>query len=94
MEYIPWAIKFDLIVVYVKHFRAERQQLWVDLTSFLQTVDGPFVVRGDFNSIATTYEYRGATTPYLNSLREFSAFIDDSGFQDLFPVGQLFTWSG
>lgn len=58
-EFIPWDTKFHLVIIYAKHSRTERQQLWVDLATSLQTIDGPVIVGGDFNTIACTEEYRG-----------------------------------
>lgn len=75
VTFLPWRIQFHLVIVYAEHTRLERQALWQDLTSFLAFVPGLTIVGGDFNSIASSSEYRGSSTRNWSSMQDLSGLL-------------------
>lgn len=94
VTYTPWNFSFHLVIIYAKHTRMERMQLWNDLYAFIQSTPAPLILGGDFNAIAIPAEYRGNAIPNPHSMQDFKAFINASGLTDLFPAGPLYTWTG
>ena len=68
-----------------------REALWNSLKSFHSSVDGPWVVAGDFNAVVHDFEVMGSQ----NHNQSYSAFrecIEFCDFQDPGYQGPSFTW--
>ena len=82
-------------VVYGKSARQERSALWVSLLNMIPMIgDSPWIIGGDFNAISNMAVYSGKSMPDVNSIQEFSGFINDSGLIDLQTTGCCYTWTG
>lgn len=53
----------------------------------------PWCVAGDFNTVRSANERRGASLQIVNrEMLEFNSFIDDMGLNDLPLIGRKYTW--
>lgn len=79
--------------VYGLHSIVNRRELWDSILNFGLTMERPWLVLGDFNTILTEEErINGAhVTPY--EIRDFSNVCMQCGLVDLQSVGWFFTWS-
>lgn len=82
-----------ITVVYASPRFAPRQKLWEDLGEIAESMEDPWVVLGDFNSIMANHERRGGSPNFaIRGMRKFYDMIHacnllDAGFQ-----GSPFTW--
>lgn len=71
----------------------KRQQLWEDLIRLSDSLNEPWMVLGDFNTIVASHERKGGSSNFSDrSQLSFRNMIDlcdlvDAGFQ-----GSPFTW--
>lgn len=86
-------ITWFVTVVYASTRVVRRQELWDDLSRLANTMDGPWVVLGDFNAILADHERRAGSPNFsirgMHGFREMvqSCCLMDAGFQ-----GSPFTW--
>ncbi|CAH9144348.1 unnamed protein product [Cuscuta epithymum] len=80
--------------IYGDHNYVIRRQLWADLATFSQTMKDPWIVGGDFNSIANFNEHQGRGIPALASIQDFSNCISMCNLVDLPYNGCKYTWTG
>ncbi|XP_019157584.1 PREDICTED: uncharacterized protein LOC109154196 [Ipomoea nil] len=92
-RYEPWQLTFHFIAIYAKHTRADRAQLWTQLSDCIED-NRPLLLAGDFNVISSISEYRGNALPDVNCISDFSNFITDKSLIDLATIGRLYTWHG
>ncbi|CAM8923331.1 unnamed protein product [Rhodiola kirilowii] len=70
-----------------------RQQLWEDIGEFSLHIDSPWLLLGDFNSIASWSEKKGGNKKNGKSIRQFNDFMAKVGISDAGYEGSPFTWS-
>ncbi|KAL9663808.1 hypothetical protein QQ045_019199 [Rhodiola kirilowii] len=70
-----------------------RQKLWEDLTGFSQQGSSPWILIGDFNTIASWDEKRGGNRKNGKAIRDFNEFMASVGVSDAGFEGAPFTWS-
>ncbi|XP_019164595.1 PREDICTED: uncharacterized protein LOC109160804 [Ipomoea nil] len=92
-RYVPWQFTFHFIAIYAKHTRADRSQLWTQLSDCIDD-NRPLLLAGDFNVISSISEHRGNALPDVNCIFDFSNFITDNSLIDLATIGSLYTWHG
>ncbi|CAM8936846.1 unnamed protein product [Rhodiola kirilowii] len=70
-----------------------RQQLWEDIGELSLQIDSPWLLMGDFNSIASWNEKKGGNKKNGKSIRQFNDFMAKVGISDAGYEGSPFTWS-
>ena len=82
-------------IVYGRHTRETRQELWEKLGDISLAVEGrPWLVGGDFNIFLTNEERQGSDTDRQGNMMEFADAIADCQLIDLGFDGPMFTWYG
>ncbi|KAA3472382.1 reverse transcriptase [Gossypium australe] len=79
--------------VYASPNRQKRVDLWDELKMIAEGVDKPWLLAGDFNSIASINEKRGGAPFDHNSTAPFRNVINDLHLIDFGFVGLPFTWA-
>ncbi|XP_015167940.1 uncharacterized protein [Solanum tuberosum] len=83
---------FHISLVYAKYRTNMRRDLWEDLVSISNNIQGPWSIVEDFNVIAEVEEKLGGTPYRLEKSFEFLNFMEDVGVQDAGFAGNIFTW--
>ncbi|KAL9665795.1 hypothetical protein QQ045_000116 [Rhodiola kirilowii] len=73
-------------------FKSERA-IWELLRHLKKGLDKPWIVMGDFNEIAHSWEMRGGRDRQLWQMRDFKDGLEDCGLSDLNFRGDPFTFS-
>ncbi|XP_041990580.1 uncharacterized protein LOC121741759 [Salvia splendens] len=80
-------------IVYGRHTRETRHELWKKLGDISLAVDGrPWLVGGDFNIFLTNEERQGSDTDKHRKMMEFADAIADCQLIDPGIDGPIFTW--
>ncbi|VFQ69024.1 unnamed protein product [Cuscuta campestris] len=79
--------------VYGRHTRADRVGLWNSMRN-LHPIQGPWIIGGDFNTVASIIEHKGAVCPDLGSMDDFNKAIADCDLISPSFFGSQFTWFG
>ncbi|WRX16205.1 Reverse transcriptase domain - like 10 [Theobroma cacao] len=79
--------------VYAKCTRLERRELWNNLRIISDSVQAPWLVGGDFNSIVSCDERLHGAIPHDGSMEDLSSTLLDCGLLDASFEGNSFTWS-
>lgn len=74
-------------IVYASNKFVDRRNLWVELTEEAESVNGPWMLMGDFNAVTHLDEKAGGRQFGTKSSDDFSNFIVLNGLIDL-----GFTW--
>ncbi|KAL6536656.1 hypothetical protein OROMI_026237 [Orobanche minor] len=82
---------FFLTVVYGRHTKIQRRDLWDDLLSVSQN-QVPWMVGGDFNIILQPEEKKGGAGPIQSDMEEFSDCLLNCNLSDVGFAGTPFTW--
>ncbi|CAH9069343.1 unnamed protein product [Cuscuta epithymum] len=83
-----------ITAIYAKHTHAERRELWAHLTQFASTIQTPWLVGGDFNTIMYNAEHKGDSIPNLTSMLEFKECVSQCNLIDIPYSGCQYTWTG
>lgn len=79
--------------VYANPRFSRRQALWDDLKMLAESMEEPWMVLGDFNSIAANHERKGGAPNFASrSMRNFCSVIQDCNLLDAGFQGSMFTW--
>ncbi|KAL0920796.1 hypothetical protein M5K25_009965 [Dendrobium thyrsiflorum] len=73
-----------------KHFA--RRSLWDQISNFHANCGLPWLVGGDFNTIASSDERLGGAIPCYNSMEDFNKVISNCNLIDIGFSGERFTW--
>ncbi|XP_074298734.1 uncharacterized protein LOC141629661 [Silene latifolia] len=79
-------------VVYGFNKNADRKELWQSLLDFHSSIQGPWMVMGDFNNVLNMDERIGAPVT-LAEVKDFQECVDACGLYDLSSTGAYFTWN-
>ncbi|CAL1408859.1 unnamed protein product [Linum trigynum] len=82
-----------LTAIYAKPNDHDRQPLWANIRRLEQTIDRPWLLAGDFNSITCPSERKGGAAYNPSKTASFNACIRDCGLLDVGFTGPKFTWS-
>ena len=77
---------FLFTTVYGSPQAKTRMRLWSDLTDIVSTVNGPWIVAGDFNTILCENEKCGGARQAIGC-KKFGAWIRDFSMIDMCFVG-------
>ncbi|XP_070030068.1 uncharacterized protein [Nicotiana sylvestris] len=69
-----------------------RKQLWADLVNFAGSLNGPWVVIGDFNVISEPEEKIGGNPYRIDKSFDFIECLSDCSLQDGGFLGNIVTW--
>ncbi|XP_024006446.1 uncharacterized protein LOC112082955 [Eutrema salsugineum] len=90
-------LSFVCSCVYASNFSNDRRVLWQELrgtNEYLQGINTPWIIMGDFNQTLSSDEHSRAAD-YLgdqSAMRDFQQFVTDCEVMDLGYVGSQFTW--
>ncbi|CAL1367787.1 unnamed protein product [Linum trigynum] len=81
-----------LTAIYASPNDFERGSLWNCLRRIEKSVDGPWLLSGDFNAMSSPEDKHGGAPFNFARARPFTDCIDDCGLVDLGFSGPKFTW--
>uniref|UniRef100_A0A7N0VCC1 Endonuclease/exonuclease/phosphatase domain-containing protein n=1 Tax=Kalanchoe fedtschenkoi TaxID=63787 RepID=A0A7N0VCC1_KALFE len=84
--------QFQVTTLYAFNQKISRVPLWSDLLNIALSVQVPWLVFGDFNSILSTQDKFGSNAS-LRDTEELSHFCSASNLTDIPYTGYRFTWS-
>lgn len=79
--------------VYAHCNKMKREALWDSLIDIADTVDVPWLVGGDFNTIAQPEENFGKIKANEKSILDFNNFLMRAGLSNTNFSGNSFTWT-
>ncbi|VFR03226.1 unnamed protein product [Cuscuta campestris] len=79
--------------VYGKHNRVDRISLWNSLRG-LYPIQCPWIIGGDFNTVASITEHKGVICPDIRSMDDLNKAISDCELISPPFLGSQFTWFG
>ncbi|XP_074299917.1 uncharacterized protein LOC141631098 [Silene latifolia] len=86
-------MKFWFTVVYGMNKAVEREPLWSSLRHYYLTVNGPWIVGGDFNTVLAGNERIGGAPITNAEMRPLLQVVHDCELADLGARGAFFTWT-
>lgn len=87
------AHSFHVSAVYAKCTTMARRSLWGAMEDVKNSVNGPWMLVGDFNTIATVEERSGGSAPNARNMEVFNDAIARCGVFLLEFDGPAFTWT-
>ena len=69
-----------------------KNVFWQEFTSYIKSLDLPYVIMGDLNEIKNASEKTGGQMPTMNRFFRLNNFINDTGLLSLPFYGSKFTW--
>ncbi|CAL9240243.1 unnamed protein product, partial [Arabidopsis halleri] len=81
-----------LVVVYAAPSVSRRSGLWEELKDTINTVDGPLIIGGDFNTILRLDERTGGNGRLSSDSLTFGQWINELSLIDLGFKGGKYTW--
>lgn len=81
---------FFVTSIYASNDAVKRVDLWNDLISMPNTIDGPWLVSGDFNMIRYPSEKRGGNQVPVQLMDEFNNCIQSCGLTDIPTISDSF----
>lgn len=84
---------WKLSVVYASPSLSQREETWNELRNYSLTVNGPWIVSGNFNDITSNRGKQGGAPPIQSSCLDFRNCIEDCNVIDLGFFGPPYTWS-
>ncbi|XP_031111750.1 uncharacterized protein LOC116015713 [Ipomoea triloba] len=77
---------------YVRPNMLAKCRFWENCRTFASSIQGPWIVLGDLNDIATSEEQWGSSSINNNLLEKFVESYSACGFLDMGASGPKFTW--
>lgn len=84
--------KLNLIVVYAAPSATRRSDLWGQIKTVIQNIDGPLVIGGDFNTILRVDERTGGNGRLSTDSLAFGEWINELSLIDMGFKGSRYTW--
>lgn len=78
--------------IYASPVTSLRKFLWKDLNYLAETIQGPWMLAGDFNATLSTSKSKGSTNSGSRPCKNFQNWFHKHGFCDLHFTGPKFTW--
>ncbi|KAG5582631.1 hypothetical protein H5410_053258 [Solanum commersonii] len=85
-------VMYHLTNVYAKCRTTLRKELWTELVTISNRLNGPWAVVGDFNVISDSTEKKGGRPHSAEKSLDFVSCLSDCGIEDAGYVGNIFTW--
>lgn len=82
-----------ITAVYASPVNALRSQLWIELGRLSKYIQGPWILRGDFNNILHVEEKQWGSSRRTGVSNRFSNWFHAARMIDLGFKGPRFTWS-
>lgn len=79
--------------VYASPNPSLQRKFWNELESIAKSIEGPWMLGGDFNSILHASEKKGGSPKSSGICRSFNNWFHDNRLIDLHFKGPCFTWS-
>ncbi|XP_074267229.1 uncharacterized protein LOC141590547 [Silene latifolia] len=89
----PKGVWFYFTLVNGFNKAADRECLWIDMRRYAITVDGAWLVGGDFNSLMNVGERIGGANVTLVDILPMRTAIADCQLQEGKVIGSYFTWN-
>ncbi|KAJ8432338.1 hypothetical protein Cgig2_020687 [Carnegiea gigantea] len=86
-------MKFYITFVYGRNLEDQRIPLWGDLMSLAQSLEDPWYMLGDFNSVLKLGERIGGVEVTDGETSDFAACIKQCGLQEFNYKRAFFTWT-
>lgn len=86
-------LAYTFSFIYTSTFYINRRSLWSDLFSVHESINGPWLLAGDFNAILGTHEQIGGILPGMLSCADFQGFLDRCELIQLPTTGLFYTWA-
>ncbi|XP_074299370.1 uncharacterized protein LOC141630450 [Silene latifolia] len=86
-------MKFWFTVVYGMNKAVEREPLWSSIRHYYSTVNGSWIVGGDFNTVLARNERIGGAPITNAEMRPLLQVVHDYELADLGARGAFFTWT-
>ncbi|KAI9111107.1 hypothetical protein K1719_017982 [Acacia pycnantha] len=83
---------WTLTVVYASPACASRRVLWDNLSRLAPSIQGPWLLGGDFNGTLLHCERRSSATFRSSVDRDFIRWVEEQDMRDVGFVGPEFTW--
>ncbi|CAM8982799.1 unnamed protein product [Rhodiola kirilowii] len=90
---VKGVVEFDFTLFYGSPRLQDRACSWDLLRRLKRDVRRPWVVMGDFNEIAYSWEMVSRRDRQMGQMRRFRECLDDCGLTDLGYVGETFTFT-
>lgn len=90
--HLPDMKKICVTVVYGFNSEKDRSPLWDFLSSISTSMNLPWIVVGDFNSVRNSNERIGKNAPTKSSISDFNKMIKDADLLEIPSKGPWFTW--
>lgn len=81
-------------IVYASPVEEMRAELWGTLATMANTMQGNWMLAGDFNDICDSNEKKGGAPLNVRKCQLFQNRIQQCGLMDLGSIGSKFTWKG
>ena len=85
-------IAYYITFIYASSHLHDKISQFQILSGLASTINGPWMVMGDFNSILYSHEKFGGNPPSQPSVNAFHGFLQDNSLTDLSFTGSPFTW--
>ncbi|XP_074288393.1 uncharacterized protein LOC141613556 [Silene latifolia] len=85
--------KFWYTVVYGFNKVAERETLWSNIRRYHGSIQGPWIICGDFNAVMGSNERIGGNPVTHAEIRPLLQLVLDCNLVDLKAKGNFFTWN-
>jgi exonuclease III len=87
-------LSWNFTTVYASPKDDLKRELWMKLHSISASIQGSWLVAGDFNDIASSAEKKGGARASIQRCNQFVNNINKCNLMDLGAVGAKFTWKG
>ncbi|PNX83937.1 hypothetical protein L195_g039987 [Trifolium pratense] len=80
-------------VIYAQNQLANRKKLWLDIKNCANSIQGPWMVIGDFNNVLTVADRAGGIPVQPAEFYDLDCMMDEIGLYEHDTRGSHFTWS-
>jgi hypothetical protein len=80
-------------VIYAQNQLVNRKRLWLDIKNCARSVQGPWMVIGDFNNVLTVADRAGGTPIQPAEFYDLDCMMTEIGLYEHDTRGIHFTWS-
>jgi hypothetical protein len=80
-------------VIYAQNQLVNRKKLWIDIKNCANSIQGPWMVIGDFNNVLTVADRAGGKPVQPAEFYDLDCMMDEIGLYEHDTRGSHFTWS-
>lgn len=93
VTHIPMQASFVVTFVYAFNTIKERKELWTSINNFSSSIQQPWIILGDFNSVLKDDDRIGRNPTSWAEVIDFSNCVDECGLVELPYQGGRYTWN-